>query len=128
MDAALLQKWNFENSMVTAWLVNSPCPMKPSIKETYLFLSTARDVWDTMKEIYSDFESASQIFEIKTRLWPTKQGSREVTEHYMKMVNNWQELYLSLGEKWECLGDRSRYKKEIGNERVYEFLAALNHE
>ena len=44
-NAASLQKWKLENSMVTAWLVNS---MKPSIGKTYLFLPSAKDVWDAV--------------------------------------------------------------------------------
>jgi len=44
------QKWKLENSMVTAWLVNS---MKPSIGKTYMFLPTAEDVWDAVRETYS---------------------------------------------------------------------------
>lgn len=62
-DAALLQRWRSENSMVTAWLVNS---MKPSIGKTYLFLPTAKDVWEAVKEMYFDSENSSQIFEIKS--------------------------------------------------------------
>ena len=65
-DAAALQKWKLENSMVTVWLVNS---MKPSIKKSYLFLLMAKDVWDVVRKMYSDIEDFSQIFEIKTRLW-----------------------------------------------------------
>lgn len=45
-EAILLQTWKSENSMVTAWLVNS---MKPSIGKTYHFLPTAKDIWDVMK-------------------------------------------------------------------------------
>src|SRR5262245_45581329 len=42
-----LQKWESENSIVTAWLVSS---MKPTIGKTYLFLPTARDVWNAVRE------------------------------------------------------------------------------
>ena len=62
---ASLQKWKSENSMVTVWLVNS---MKPSIGKTYMFLPSAKKVWDVVRETYSDMENSSQIFEIKTRL------------------------------------------------------------
>ncbi|RVW89118.1 hypothetical protein CK203_040218 [Vitis vinifera] len=34
----------------------------------------------------SNAENASQIFEIKTRLWQMKQGDREVTEYYTEML------------------------------------------
>ena len=51
-----------------------------------MFLPTVKDVWDAIQETYSDVENASQIFELKTRLWQMKQGDREVTEYYTKML------------------------------------------
>lgn len=62
----LLQRWRSKNSMVSAWLVNS---MKPSIGNAYLFLPIAKDIWNAVRETYSDSENSSQIFEIKTKLW-----------------------------------------------------------
>ena len=122
---ASLQKWKSENSMVTAWLVNS---MKPSIGKTYMFLPSAKEVWDAVRETYSDVENSSQIFEIKTRLWQMKQEEREVTDYYTEMKSLWQELDLSYEEEWECSGDSVRYRKRLENERVFEFLAGLNQE
>lgn len=117
------KKWKSENSMVMAWLVNS---MQPAIGKTYLFLPTAKDVWDAVRETYSDMENSAQIFEIQTRLWQMKQGEREVTEYYIEMKSLWQELDLSFGETWECSGDSVKYKKRLEDERVFEFLAGLN--
>lgn len=53
-DAVSLQRWRSENSLVTAWLVNS---MKPVIGKTYLFLPTTKDVW-------RQFEICTQIWRI----------------------------------------------------------------
>ena len=64
-DATTSQKWRSENSFITSCLINS---MKPTIGKTYMFLSTANDVWDAIRETYSDAENASQIFELKMRL------------------------------------------------------------
>ncbi|RVW42182.1 Retrovirus-related Pol polyprotein from transposon RE1 [Vitis vinifera] len=93
-----------------------------------MFLPTAKDVWDAVREMYSDAENASQIFEIKMRLWQMKQGDREVVEYYTEMLGLWQDLDLSCEEEWECTGDSVRFKKKMENERVFEFLAGLNHE
>ena len=71
IDVVASQKWRSENSFITSCLINS---MKPTIGKTYMFLSTAKDVWDAIRETYSDAENASQIFELKTRLWQMKQG------------------------------------------------------
>lgn len=49
IDVALLQRWKSENSMVIAWLVQS---MKPAIGKTFLFLPTAKEVWEAVKDTY----------------------------------------------------------------------------
>lgn len=48
-------------------------------REDLLFLLTTKEVWDAVRETYSDAESASQIFIIRTRLWKMKLGERLVT-------------------------------------------------
>ena len=57
--------WEYTNSIVMAWLTNS---MEPHISRTYLFLRTAKAIWDAVNRNYSDLENASQIFEIKNKL------------------------------------------------------------
>ena len=40
-----LKKWQSENSLVIAWLINS---MEPAIGKPHLFLPTAKDVWEAV--------------------------------------------------------------------------------
>ena len=101
--------------------------MKPAIGKTYMFLPTEKDVWDVIWEMYSGAKNASQIFEIKTRLWQMKQEDREVTEYYTEMLGLWQDLDLNREEERECTGDSVHFKK-MENERVFQFLARLNCE
>ncbi|KAL9420128.1 hypothetical protein AB3S75_037830 [Citrus x aurantiifolia] len=115
--------WKSENSLVMSWLINS---MEVSIGRTYLFLPTAKDVWDAVRETYSDLKNSSQIFELKTRLWQTRQGDRAVSEYYNEMKALWQELDLCYEDDWACMTDSVRYLKRIEDDRVYEFLAGLN--
>ena len=124
-DAVALQRWRSENSLITSWLIAS---MKPTIGKTYMFLPTAKEVWDAVRETYSDEENASQIFEIKTRLWQMKQGEKEVTDYYMEMLALWQELDLSSEEEWRCSEDSALFKKRQEKERVFEFLTGLNRD
>ena len=102
--------------------------MKPTIGKTYMFLPTTKDVWDAIRETYSDAENVSQIFELKTRLWQMKQGVWEVTEYYTEMLGLWQDLDLNCEEEWEFMGDSVCFKKKMENERVFKFLAGLNRE
>lgn len=69
-----------------------------------------------------------KFFEIKTRLWQTKQGKREVTDYYLEMTYLRQELDLSLVEECDCSSDSVRYTKMVENEWLFEFLAGLNCE
>jgi hypothetical protein len=70
-------------------LINS---MEPTIEKPYLFLPTAKDVWEAVRDLYLDLENSSQIFELKTRLWKSKQNDRDVTTYYNELVTLWQEL------------------------------------
>ena len=115
--------WKSENSLVMSWLINS---MEVSIGRTYLFLPTAKNVWDAVRETYSDLKNSSQIFELKTRLRQTRQGDRAVSEYYNEMKALWQELDLCYEDDWACITDSVRYLKRIEDDRVYEFLAGLN--
>ncbi|KAK3018953.1 hypothetical protein RJ639_003595 [Escallonia herrerae] len=49
--------WKLNNSIVMAWLINS---MESHISRTYLFLQTAKAIWDAVNKNYSDLENASQ--------------------------------------------------------------------
>ncbi|KAK3039592.1 hypothetical protein RJ639_029291 [Escallonia herrerae] len=69
-----LSVWRSENSLIIALLINS---MEPTIGKPYLFLPTTKDVWEAVRETYSDDENSSQIFDLKTKLWKSKQGERE---------------------------------------------------
>nr|XP_027078684.1 uncharacterized protein LOC113701961 [Coffea arabica] len=78
--------------------------------------------------MYSDIENSSQIFNLKTKLWKSRQEDRDVTTYYNQMVTLWQELDLCYEDEWDCRADSVRYKKREENDRVYVFLAGLNQE
>ena len=61
-----LKRWRLENSLIIAWLINS---MEPTVSKPHLFLPTAKDEWNAVRDMYSDVENSSQIFELKTKLW-----------------------------------------------------------
>ena len=52
------------------WLINS---MEPSISKTYMFLSTAKEIWEATKETFGKFSTSLCNFysdlEYKTRLY-----------------------------------------------------------
>ncbi|RVW36181.1 hypothetical protein CK203_100355 [Vitis vinifera] len=77
--APTYKKWFAKNSIVHAWLINS---MEPMVNRRYLFLPTAKDVWDTVRRTYSNLGNASQVFEIHSKLKEMKQGTKSVTQYF----------------------------------------------
>lgn len=61
-DEAGFKTLDAENSMVMVWLVNS---MDPEIGQTYLFLLTAKEMWDAINKTLSDLGNSTQVYEIK---------------------------------------------------------------
>ena len=59
------------------WLLNS---LKGKINDSVMFLPTTKDMWDTLKVMYSNEKSPSRVFEIYERLFELKQGDRSVPE------------------------------------------------
>ncbi|GAV58400.1 UBN2_3 domain-containing protein [Cephalotus follicularis] len=87
----IYENWELNNSIVMTWLINS---MELHISHTYLFLRTAKAIWDVVNKNYSDLENASQVFEIKNKLNDLRQGSMDITEYYNELQMLWQELDL----------------------------------
>ena len=54
--------------------------MQPKINETCMFLMIAKDIWEIIRQIYFKVRDATHIYEIKTKISVTKQGTFSVTE------------------------------------------------
>lgn len=80
------KQWRSENSLVTAWLINF---MDPPIGKPFMFLPTARDVWEAVRDMYSDNENYSQLYELTTRMWCIHQSIHDVTTYYNEMMLIW---------------------------------------
>ena len=55
----LFTSWRSENSLVPSWLLNS---IEVSIAKPCMFMKTAKEVWNSVRETYSGLENSSQIF------------------------------------------------------------------
>ena len=118
-------QWELNNSIVMAWLINS---MESHISRTYLFLRTAKAIWDAVRENYSDLENASQVFEIKNKLKDIRQGNSDITEYYNLLQILWLELDMHYEADWGDLEANVKFKNHLEKERLYDFLAGLNKE
>lgn len=58
------EAWEVEDSMIMSWLCNS---MIPEISDTFMFLPTAKTIWDTLYQTYSKIKDATLIYDIKIK-------------------------------------------------------------
>lgn len=116
--------WDAENSMVMTWLVNS---MTEEISANYLYYSTAKELWDNVSEMYSDFGNQSQVYELTRQLGEICQGEDSVTKYFNSLKQIWQDLDLFNDDyEWKSNDDYNQYKKIVDTGRIFKFLAGLN--
>lgn len=117
-DDPVYASWEIENSMVMSCLVNS---MEPEIGRTYLFLPSARALWEAVKETYSDLGNSAQLYEVTTKMRELQQGSKFVTQYYNELKTPWMECDLYYDFNWSCPTDRARFQKVMEKDRVFQF-------
>ncbi|XP_038709691.1 uncharacterized protein LOC120004410 [Tripterygium wilfordii] len=121
--ASTYKKWMAENSMVMTWLINS---MTRDIGENFLAFDTAKEIWDTVKETFSDKENTSEVVQIEGILHDVRQGDLTVTDYFNVLTRLWRQLDTFEIHNWKCTSDSLLYKKIIEGKRVYKFLLGLN--
>lgn len=93
-----------------------------------MFLDTAKEVWDSIRETYSKVNDAAHIYEIETKMAGAKQGNRSIIEYinYLKGLRQEMDLYQNIQMK--CSEDAILLKRFVEKERIYDFLVGLNME
>ena len=100
--------------------------MMPEISNTIMFLKTTKEIWDAVKLTYSKVHDAAQIYEIKTKVAATKQGSQSITEYTNHLQTLWQELGHYQCIQMKCSEDAAIQKMFVEKERTYDFFSSLN--
>lgn len=67
--------WDTENFVVMAWLVNS---MEKDISANYVYYPAAKDLWDNINQMHSDFENHSQVYKLELKLGEIRQGENSI--------------------------------------------------
>ncbi|XP_072071933.1 uncharacterized protein [Arachis hypogaea] len=117
--------WDTENSMVMTWLVNS---MEEDISSNYMYYTTAKELWDSVKEMYSDLGNKSQIYELTLKVREIQQGGDNVTKYFHTLKRVWQDLDHFNNYKWNSAADAKHHQQTVEEGRIFQFLAGLNVE
>lgn len=89
------------------------------ISGTCIFLATARDSWETVRQTYSKVQDASQIYEIKTKIHLTKKGTMLVTKYYSITKGLWLELDYYQNFKMKYSEDAIMLLNFVERERIF---------
>ena len=111
--------------MVMTWLVNS---MEEDISKNYMCYSTAKELWDSVTEMYSDLGNKSQIYELSLQAREIWQGGNNVTKYFHSLKQVWQDLDLFNTYKWNSAKDAKHHQQTMEEGRIFQFLAGLNEE
>ncbi|KAK4260626.1 hypothetical protein QN277_003719 [Acacia crassicarpa] len=99
--------------------------MSSSLKKIFMYLPSARDIWEALRETYSTVRSRSRIFGVKKKLWVLKQDHMSLDDYYLEKSALWQDFDALTNKTHHCGADAKEDRKEKEEERVYELLAGL---
>lgn len=74
-DDPMYKTWKTDNHMIKSWLISS---MNNDIGENFLLYTTAKELWDAVKDSYSSSENTSELFAIKAALYDLRQDDTSV--------------------------------------------------
>ncbi|XP_068649512.1 uncharacterized protein [Aristolochia californica] len=124
MDASYA-KWYAENQKVKGWLLTS---MSPDIMKCYIWLRTAREIWNALEKAFYDGSDESQLFSLNQRDFSTKQTGCPLSTYYGDRVKNFQELDHHDRIIMKDPDDVIAYRKSVERLRVHIFLNGLDAE
>ncbi|KAI5332290.1 hypothetical protein L3X38_022419 [Prunus dulcis] len=114
--------WQRCNDMVLSWLLNS---IEPDIAESVLYSSTAQEIWEDLKERFSQL-NAPRIFEIQRTIASLSQEQMSVAVYYTKIKSLWDELS-SYSDVPACsCGAMKKHVEQEERNSLMQFLMGLN--
>ena len=112
------RQWEIENSLVMCWVIIA---RDITIAKGYLLLDIAREIWSVASQTYSQVGHDAQIFEIRKKVYETKQGEWLIFQYHIELNSLWQELDYYQDFQVECPNDASKIQTMIDKERVFDF-------
>ncbi|XP_058184500.1 uncharacterized protein LOC131301980 [Rhododendron vialii] len=117
------EEWEDENCLVKSWLLDA---MTKDIRSLFLRLSTAKEIWEAVKNTYSVDQDASKVYQLHCEVFSVRQNGGSVISYFGKLQKIWQELDDIDACIMECANDIAIYTTKVNSERVYKFLAGLD--
>ncbi|CAB77909.1 putative polyprotein [Arabidopsis thaliana] len=112
-------KWFQEDQNVLAILQHS---LESSILEAYSYCETARELWETLENVYGNVSNLTRVFEVKKAINNLSQVDLEFTKHFGKFRSLWAELEMLR----PSTVDPAILNERKEQEKVFGLLLTLN--
>ncbi|KAI5442315.1 hypothetical protein KIW84_011401 [Lathyrus oleraceus] len=93
-----------------------------------MYLSSAKAIWEYLRRSYSMKQDMSACYDLKRKIFNTKQGNLSITEYFGVLNGFWIELDQYQNLKMECSKDTATLNTVVERDRIFDFLAGLNAE
>ncbi|CAL8999194.1 unnamed protein product [Prunus brigantina] len=108
--------WRRCNDMILSWLLHS---LEPDLAESVLFSTTAKAVWDDLRERFSQ-SNAPRIFQLNRAIATISQGTSSVSAYFTRLKGLWDEL-ASYNDPCTCSSGTKNDRQQL-----MQFLMGLN--
>ncbi|XP_061963258.1 uncharacterized protein LOC133687924 [Populus nigra] len=117
-------KWRASDCQVKSWLFDA---MQPNQIKRFIRYDTEKQVWDAIKQTYSDGANEAKIYDLHRRSFIMRQAGASVAKYYSELTEIFQELDQLNPSTMEHPSDIEIRWKEVDRLRVYIFLAGLDN-
>ncbi|CAN6445887.1 unnamed protein product [Victoria cruziana] len=114
----MFSEWEFNDLIGMSWLLNS---IELSIAEDFLFLDSAREMWDSDVEIYRKKENVARIYQLQVDIAKAVKVEKAFHAYLSHLKAMWEELQrLTLTST-----NLEVIKKREKEDRIFKLLADL---
>ncbi|KAB2634020.1 hypothetical protein D8674_039169 [Pyrus ussuriensis x Pyrus communis] len=116
-------KWSTEDAIVRGWLLKT---MEPHLLGLFIDLPTAKDIWESVTQMFYDGSDESQYYELRCKATRTRQDGHQINLYFTELKSVWQDLDRRRPLRMVCGEYLKTRKEELAKDRVYDFLAGLD--
>ena len=96
--------------------------MEEDISSNHMCYSIAKELWDSVTEMYFELGNKSQIYELTLQAREIRQGSDNVTRYFYSLKRVRQNLDLFNTYKWKSAEDAKHHQQTMEEEEYFNFL------
>ncbi|KAF3774081.1 hypothetical protein EJ110_NYTH48291 [Nymphaea thermarum] len=111
--------WKGDNNIVMSWIMNS---VQPQIASTIAYYTSAKQMWDFLKQTYSNDKNVSKILQVEEELLNLQQSDQSLAQYFASLK--------SISERLKALRPPcpTCYKTHGEQSMVAKFLQGLSSE